>query len=82
MNCFSSYSTENRFKEHEETCNKNGSCRIIMPRLVEKILKYYHGEKSLKAPFVIFLDLECLLKNLQSCQNNPKNSYTERKAKH
>ena len=53
-----------------------------MPKWIEKILKYYHGEKSLKAPFVIYLDLECLLKNLQSYQNNPKNSYTERKAKH
>ena len=26
--------------------------------------------------------MECLLKELQSCQNNPKNSYTKRKAMH
>ena len=26
--------------------------------------------------------MECLLKELQSCQNNPKNSYTKRKAIH
>ena len=82
LNCFNSYSTENRLKEHEEICNKNDSCRIIMPKWNEIILKYNHGEKSLKAPFVIYLDLECLLKKLQSCQNNLKNSYTERKAKH
>ena len=53
-----------------------------MPRWVEKILKYNHGEKSLKAPFVIYLDLECLLLKMLSCQNDPKNSYAERKAKH
>ena len=33
-----------------------------MPKWVEKILKYNPGEKSLKAPFAIYLHLECLLK--------------------
>ena len=32
-----------------------------MPEEHEKI-KYSPGEKSLKAPFIIFVDLECLLK--------------------
>ena len=30
----------------------------------------------------IYVDLECLLKKEQSCENSSKNSYTERKAKH
>ena len=38
---------------------------------MKKILKYNPGEKSLKAPFAIYLDLECLLK---SCENNNNNS--------
>ena len=29
---------------------------------IEKILKYNPGEKSLKAPFAIYVDLECMLK--------------------
>ena len=29
-----------------------------MPKWFEKILKYNSGEKSLKAPFAIYLDLE------------------------
>ena len=44
------------------------------------MLKYIHGEKPLKTPFGIYLDLECLLKNEQSCQNDPEKSYTEKKA--
>ena len=40
------------------------------------------GEKSLKAPFTIYADLELLLIKEQSCQNNPNESHTERKAKH
>ena len=57
-----------------------------MPNWVEKILKYNPGEKSLKAPFAIYLDLECLLKKEQSPENNNNNnlekSYTEKKARH
>ena len=53
-----------------------------MPTQFNKTLKYNHGEKSLKTPFVIYADLECLLIKQQSCQNNPNESYTERKAIH
>ena len=57
---------------------------VIQKGLVglKKALKYSPGEKSLKAPFEICLDLECLLKKEQSCQNNPEKSYTEKKAIH
>ena len=63
LNCFNSYTTKNKLKEHEEICHNHDSCHIEMPRWVEKILKYNPGEKSLKTPFAIYLDLECLLKN-------------------
>ena len=38
-----------------------------MPTKINKILKYIHGEKSLKTPFVIYVDLECLILKQQSC---------------
>ena len=66
LNCFNSYTTRNKLKEHEEIWNNHHSCCIEMPKRVEKILKYNSGEKSLKAPFEIYLDLECLLKREQS----------------
>ena len=50
-----------------------------MSEWVNKILKHNPGEKLLKAPFTIYLDLECTLKKLQSIQNNPEKSYTEKK---
>ena len=82
LNCFNSYTAKNRLKEHEGICNKHSNCSIEMPKWVEKIVKYNPGEKSLKAPFAIYLDLECLLKKGQSCQNNPEKSYTKKKAQH
>ena len=53
-----------------------------MPDEDKKILKYNPGEKSLKVPFVIYADLECLLEKMDSCQNDPKKSSTEKKAEH
>ena len=54
-----------------------------MPKWFEKILKHNRGEKSLKAPFGNYLDLECLLRKEQSHENNNiEKSYTEKKAIH
>ena len=46
-----------------------------------KILKYKHGEKSMRVPFVIYTDLECFLEKKHSCQNNTEKSYTQKKIK-
>ena len=45
-----------------------------MPKEHGKI-KYLPREKSLRAPFIIYADLECLLKKMWSCKNNPENSH-------
>ena len=45
-----------------------------------KILKYGHGENSLKVPFIIYADLKCLLEKIITHTNNLKKSYTETKA--
>ena len=82
LNCFSSYTTKNKLKEHEEICNNNDNCCIDMPSWAEKTLKYNSGEKSLKAPYAIYIDLECILKKAQSSQNNPEKSYTEKSVSH
>ena len=52
-----------------------------MPIEDNKILKYNYGEKSLKASFMIYADLEYLLGKMHSCQNNSEKPYKEKKAK-
>ena len=66
LNCFNSYTTKSKLKENEEICNNHDSCHIEMPDWVNKTIKYNPGKKSLKTPFSFFLDLECILKKLQS----------------
>ena len=82
LNCFHSYTTEKKLKNHEKICKDHDFCQVKMPNKNNKILKYNPGEKSLKGPFIIYADLECLLRKIDTCQNNPEKSYTEKKAKH
>ena len=82
LNCFHSYRTLDKLKKHERVCDDHDYCHVDMPEEGKNILKYRPGDKSLKVPFIIYANWECLLKKEQSCQNNPKTSYTERKAKH
>ena len=61
LNYFHSYSTKNRLEKYEKVCNDHDYCYVEMPNKDNKILKYNHGEKSMKVPFIIYADLECLL---------------------
>ena len=82
LNCFNSYTSKNKLKEHAEICSNHNSCHTKMPKWFEKILKYNPGEKSLKAPFAIYLDLKCLLKNQSHRNNNLEKSYIETETRH
>ena len=48
-----------------------------MPTKDNNIIKYNQGEKSLKLPFIIYADLECLLEEINTCYNNPEESSTK-----
>ena len=79
LNCFHSYKTENKLKKQERILKDHDYCYVEMPNEYNKILKYNHGEESIKAPFIIYSDLECLLEKMHSCQNNPEKSSAEKK---
>ena len=48
-----------------------------MPDEDNKILTYIPGEKSLKVSFIIYADLECLFRKINTYQNNSEKSYTQ-----
>ena len=81
LNCFHPYTTEKKLRKHKRICENNDFCYPKMSDEDNKILKYI-PEKSLKVPFIVCADLECLLRKINTCQNNPEKSYTEKKALH
>ena len=48
----------------------------------DNTIKYNQGEKSIKLPFVIYANLECLLEKMSTCINTPNESSTTEKNKH
>ena len=76
--CFHSYSTKNKIEKHEKVCNDHHFCYVEVPNENNKMLNYNHGEKSMKVPFNIYADLECLPGKMHSCQSNPKKPYTQK----
>ena len=60
LNCFHPYTTGKK-SQNMRTCNDHKFCHLKIPDEDNKILKYVPGEKSLRAPFIIYADLECLL---------------------
>ena len=53
-----------------------------MPAKDNNAIKYKQGEKSIKLPFVVYADLECLLEKMSTCYNNSEESSTTKINKH
>ena len=53
-----------------------------MPTKNNNIITYNHGKKSMKLPFVIYADLECLLEKMSTCINIPNESSATKINKH
>ena len=82
LNCFQSYTTENKLKKHKNFCENHDYCYGEMPEEYNKTLKYNEGEKPMNSPFIIYADLECLLEKMNICHNNPEKSSTTKINKH
>ena len=76
LNCFQSYITKNKLESHKKICENRDYCHVEMPTKDNNIIKYNHGEKSMKVPFIIYAHLECLLEKMSTCINNPNESST------
>ena len=66
LNCFHSYRTENKLGAHKKIFENHDFCHVKMPTKNNNIIKYNHGEKSVKLPFAIYADLECLLEKMST----------------
>ena len=82
INCLHSFRTKNKLKNHKNVCENHDYCHMEMPKENNKILKYNHGENSMKAPIVIYANLECLLKKINTFYNNPEKSPTTETNEH
>ena len=74
MNCFKSFRTKSKLEIHKKMCENHDYCYVQMPNNENKILEYKYSQKSKRAPFVIYSDLECLLEKINDENNNQNKS--------
>ena len=77
LNCLHSFTTKNKLVSHKKYVKKK-----IMSWEDNKILEFNQYQKSDKAPFIMYADLECIIEKIDECKNNPENSTTAKVSKH
>ena len=53
-----------------------------MPSEKDKILEFNQCRKSDKMPYIIYADIESLIRKIDECANNPENSSTTKRSEH
>ena len=76
LNCLHSFSTENKLKSHEIVCKTKDLSGIVMPSEKDSILKFNQYMKSDKMSYIIYADIESLIRKIDGCGNNLENSST------
>ena len=81
LRCLNPFWCQEALSRHQEYCGEYESVKIELPKegTMLKFKNYLHAEK---VPFIIYADTEALIKPIQSCEPDPKNSYTKKYQKH
>ena len=81
LRCLNPFWCQEALSKHQEYCDENESVKIELPKegTMLKFKKYYKGDK---VPFIIYADIEPLIKPMQGCTLDSQNSYTNKYQKH
>ena len=74
LDCFHSFRTKNKLESHKKVCEIKSFCNVVVPSEDSKTLEFIQYRKSVKAPFVIYANLESLIVKIDGCKNNLEKS--------
>ena len=81
LRCLNSFWTLKSLNKHLEYCSNHETVKINMPKK-GSVLFFNNHYKSERVPFIIYADIESLIKSIQTCEPNPQSSYTKKYQKH
>ena len=82
LNCFHSFRAENKLKSHEKVRKNKDFWGIVMPSEKNEILEFKQYMKSDKMPYIIYDDIESLIRKIDGWESNPENSSTTKIGEH
>jgi len=80
--CLNKFDSKISLDYHKTYCGAHKPVRIEIPKPYNNTLEFENYNQSLKVPFVIYADFECMLQKIQTCQSCDETSYTNTHQKH
>ena len=82
LNCLHSFRIENKLKSREKICKNKDFCGIVTPSEKDNALEFNQHMKSDKMSYIIYADIESLIRKIDGCANNLEKSSTTKKYEH
>ena len=82
LNCLHSFRTKSKLELHKNVRGNKDFRKVIMPCEDTEILEYDQCEKSNKAPYIIYADLQLIIEKTDGFKNNPENSSLTKVSEH
>ena len=79
--CINHFTTQEKLATHKEYCSAHEAVTIEMPG-EGTTLSFKNYNRSMRVPFIVYADFESFIKPIDTCEPNPKNSYTKQYQKH
>ena len=79
--CINHFTTQEKLATHKEYCSAHEAVKIEMPG-EGTTLSFKNYNRSMRVPFIVYADFESFIKPIDTCEPNPKNSYTKQYQKH
>ena len=77
--CLNGFRLKEYLEKHQEYCDLQAAVKIPRPGT---ILSFNNYKRSMRVPFVVYADFESFIKPIDTCQPDPKKSYTKPYQKH
>ena len=77
LNCLHSFRTKNK-----KACKNKDFRGILMPSEKDNILEFNKCIKADKMPYIIYAEIESLIRKIGRCENNPEKSSTTKIVEH
>lgn len=62
--CLNHFTDQTKLNDHLINCCKQNNCKIQVPRRSDNILNFKNYSKQLMVPFIVYADIESILKNI------------------
>ena len=81
LRCLNSFPKQESLDKHEEYCKDKSAVKINMPSKGSK-LKFKNYHHSMRVPFVIYADFECITEKIESSMEDNDHSWTNKFQRH